>query len=416
MKLQPDIKLVAGDYAVHLDLISKVRGLPSAEKFFEDLPDNMRGHLACTSLLHSYVQNKLPEKAEALMEKMTECGFLKNPLPFNHLLSMYIASKQLEKIPQVMQKLRTHTTPDIFTYNLLLTACAGHDDVETAEKTFKELKKAMLDPDWVTFSILANLYVKKKLHERALPMLKEMEKKASRDNRLIYPSLISLYASIGDSDAIHRIWDQMKSCFHKMNDAEYICMVSSLVKLDELSEAEKVFSEWESISTSNNPGIANVLLAGYINKDQLEEAQNLHKRMLRKRLPPCFTTWELLTSIHLKKGETKTALDCFKKAITSVKKFIPDTMRIQKMFSMLEQQDDIKGAEQLLVILRDAGHSSTEVYNSLLRTYAHAGKMPLIVMERMKKDNVEPDEETLELIEKTRNMPVSEAASFISAK
>ncbi|CAH1447409.1 unnamed protein product [Lactuca virosa] len=43
MTLQQDIKLVEGDYAVHLDLIAKVRGINSAEKFFEDLPDQMKG-------------------------------------------------------------------------------------------------------------------------------------------------------------------------------------------------------------------------------------------------------------------------------------------------------------------------------------------------------------------------------------
>lgn len=34
MTLQQDMKLLPGDYAVHLDLIAKVRGLNSAEKFF----------------------------------------------------------------------------------------------------------------------------------------------------------------------------------------------------------------------------------------------------------------------------------------------------------------------------------------------------------------------------------------------
>jgi len=37
MRVQDDIELLSGDYAVHLDLIAKVRGMNSAEKFFEDL-------------------------------------------------------------------------------------------------------------------------------------------------------------------------------------------------------------------------------------------------------------------------------------------------------------------------------------------------------------------------------------------
>ena len=76
MTLQKDMKLVQGDYAVHLDLITKVRGLNSAEKFFEDLPDRMRGKQTCSALLHAYVQNNLVDKAEALMLKMSDwtCG------------------------------------------------------------------------------------------------------------------------------------------------------------------------------------------------------------------------------------------------------------------------------------------------------------------------------------------------------
>ncbi|CAI0400717.1 unnamed protein product [Linum tenue] len=415
MRQQPDIKLVAGDYAVHLDLVTKVRGLASAEKFFEDLPENMRGRLACTSLLHSYVRNKLPSKAEALMEKMKECDFLKSPLPFNHMLSIYIANKQLEKVPEVIQDLNKHTKPDIFTYNLWLTACSGEDDAETAEKVFKELKKSKLDPDWVTYSILTNLYIKNKLHEQALPMLKEMEKQASRKNRLVYPSLISLYTGIGDSEAVHRLWKEMKWNFRKMNDAEYICMVSSLSKLGELAEVERVYNEWESVSTSHRPGVPNVLIAAYMNKNQLEEAKAMHKRMEQKGIPPCYTTWELLTWVHLKTGEIEKALDCFKNAVASVQKWNPDARLIRGVLDAVEQKGDVERAEQFLVMLRGAGCLSTDVYNSLLRTYARAGKMPLVVVERMKKDKVELDEGTRELIGKTRDLPVSEENCHVVA-
>ena len=39
MRTQPEMRLLPGDHAVHLDLVAKVWGLPSAEKFFEDMPE-----------------------------------------------------------------------------------------------------------------------------------------------------------------------------------------------------------------------------------------------------------------------------------------------------------------------------------------------------------------------------------------
>ncbi|KAG5592902.1 hypothetical protein H5410_043416 [Solanum commersonii] len=53
MRVQDDIQLLSGDYAVHLDLIAKVRGMNSAENFFEDLPDKLKVPTTCTALLHT---------------------------------------------------------------------------------------------------------------------------------------------------------------------------------------------------------------------------------------------------------------------------------------------------------------------------------------------------------------------------
>ncbi|XP_022771096.1 pentatricopeptide repeat-containing protein At4g02820, mitochondrial-like [Durio zibethinus] len=411
MRLQQDIKLLPGDYAIHLDLIAKVRGLTSAEKFFEDLPDKMRNQATCTALLHTYVQNKLSAKAEALMEKMSECGFVKYALPYNHMLSLYISEGQLEKVPEIVKELKKNASPDIVTYNLLLSVCASQNNIETAGKIFLELKKAKIEPDWVTYSSLTNLYIKGKQFENAKSTLKEMEKKASQKNRVAYSSLLSLHTNMGDKDGVQRIWKKLKSCFCKMNDAEYTCMISSLVKLGDFEEAEKLYNEWESVSGSGDARVPNILLAAYINADRMEIAENFYQRIVQKGICPCYTTWELLTWGYLKKQQMEKVLDYFKQAVGSVKKWNPNDRLVGEVFKKLGDLGDTEGVEKFLVILRKAGHVSTKVYNSLLRAYAKAGKMPLIVAERMQKDNVPQDEETHKLIKLTSKMRVSEVSS-----
>ncbi|CAH1447413.1 unnamed protein product [Lactuca virosa] len=196
MTLQQDIKLVEGDYAVHLDLIAKVRGINSAEKFFEDLPYQMKGQPTCTALLHTYVQHKDSSKVEALMAKMSECGFLKYPLPFNHMMSRYISNDQLQKLPGILQELKKNTSPDIITYNLWLTTCNSQNDIITAEKIILELKKRKVDPDWVTFSLLTSLYLKNSRHEDASLSVKEMEKRVSKKSPCcLFFNYQSLYKS-----------------------------------------------------------------------------------------------------------------------------------------------------------------------------------------------------------------------------
>ncbi|KAL4038705.1 hypothetical protein IC575_002328 [Cucumis melo] len=416
MTLQKDMKLLPGDYAVQLDLIAKIRGLNSAEKFFEDLPDKIREQSVCTALLHAYVQKNLSEKAEALMEKMSECGFLKSPLSFNHMLSLHISNKQLEKVPALIEVLKKNTKPDVVTYNLLLNVCTLQNDAEAAENIFLEMKKTKVQPDWLSFSTLANLYCKKQLTEKAAATLKEMEKMAFKRNRLSFSSLLSLYANLGDKNEVHRIWKKLKSSFRKMSDSEYMCMVSSLVKLNELEEAEKLYTEWESVSGTRDTRISNVMLAAYINKNQMEQAESFYNRMSLKGIVPSYTTWELLTWGYLKENQMEKVLHFFKNAVGSVKKWNADERLVKGVCKKLEEQGNIEGVEQLLVILRNAGHVDTEIYNSLLRTYAKAGKMPLIVAERMEKDNVQLNDETRELLRLTSKMCVSEVSSTLYDK
>ncbi|CAD5326953.1 unnamed protein product [Arabidopsis thaliana] len=412
--LEEDIKLQAGDYAVHLDLISKIRGLNSAEKFFEDMPDQMRGHAACTSLLHSYVQNKLSDKAEALFEKMGECGFLKSCLPYNHMLSMYISRGQFEKVPVLIKELKIRTSPDIVTYNLWLTAFASGNDVEGAEKVYLKAKEEKLNPDWVTYSVLTNLYAKTDNVEKARLALKEMEKLVSKKNRVAYASLISLHANLGDKDGVNLTWKKVKSSFKKMNDAEYLSMISAVVKLGEFEQAKGLYDEWESVSGTGDARIPNLILAEYMNRDEVLLGEKFYERIVEKGINPSYSTWEILTWAYLKRKDMEKVLDCFGKAIDSVKKWTVNVRLVKGACKELEEQGNVKGAEKLMTLLQKAGYVNTQLYNSLLRTYAKAGEMALIVEERMAKDNVELDEETKELIRLTSQMRVTEISSTIS--
>lgn len=415
MTLQQDIKLLVGDYAVHLDLIAKIRGINSAEKFFEDLPDRMKGQPTCPALLHTYVQHKDSSKAESLMQKMSECGFLKYPLPFNHMMSLYISNGQFEKVPEILHELKKNTSPDIVTYNLWLTTCNLQNDSFTAEKIFLEIKKTKVDPDWVTFSLLTSIYSKNSRFEDALLSVKEMEKRVCRKIRIGYSSVISLYTGLGNTEDVFRVFKKMKSTFRKLNDAEYNCMISSLIKLNEFQEAENLYTEWESVSSTGDTRVPNLILACYINRHDMEKAEIFfQKRMVEKGIVPSYTSWEVLTYGYLHEKQMTKVVECFKKALGSVKKWDPDEKFVREVFKLVEEFGNVEGAEELLVILRDASYVTTEIYNMVFRTYAKAGKMPLIVAERMKKDKVLLNEETRELIKVTSKMCVSEVSSYIS--
>ncbi|KAI6674704.1 hypothetical protein NL676_002610 [Syzygium grande] len=130
-------------------------------------------------------------------------------------------------------------------------------------------------------------------------------------------------------------------------------------------------------------------------------AEKFYERVSEKGVAPCYTTWELLTWGYLKEKQMDKALHYLNKAIGTVEKWQYDKKLIAQLFENLQEHGNVEGAEALLVILQNAGHVSTEVYNSLLQTYAKAGVMPLVIAERMKKDGVPMNDETSKLLDET---------------
>ncbi|KAL0903125.1 hypothetical protein M5K25_027479 [Dendrobium thyrsiflorum] len=413
MRTQPDIKLLPGDYAVHLDLISKVRGLSSAEKFFEDLPDRMKAQSTCTALLHVYAQNKLSSKAEYLMKEMASHGFLNCCFPYNHMLTLYVSTGKLEKVQETIKELKKNAKPNEFTYNLWLSACADKIDVKGAEEAILDMARYKVTGDCITFSTLASIYIKAGHTMKAREALEKMERKISRKDRASFCSLISMYTSLSDKENAQRIWSKMKSMFRKMSDEEYKCILISLLKLNLVDESEAIYSEWESVSGTGDSRVSNVLLA-YYTKNDMNKAEKFHDRAEKAGIKPSYSSWENLASGYLRLNRMDKVLNCLKEAFSSVNKWEPNSEFVRDLLKGFENAGDTEGAEKFLVLLRDAGYVKTEIYNSLLRTYAKAHKMPLIIAERMKKDNVAMDEETKRLLSLTIKFCVGSAESLIS--
>ncbi|CAL5093323.1 unnamed protein product [Urochloa decumbens] len=414
MRTQPEMRLLPGDHAVHLDLVAKVRGLASAEKFFEDMPERAKAPSTCNALLHAYVQHGVREKAEAMLAEMARAGYLTCALPFNHMMSMYMASGELERVPEMIKQLRRYTVPDLVTYNIWLTYCSKKSSVKSAERVFDLMKDDRVVPDWMTFSLLASIYINAGLHVKGRDALVEMEKRASRKERSAYSSLLTLYASLSDRGNLDRVWNKMKQTFRKFCDTEYKCMLTSLTRFDDITEAMNVYREWESASGTRDSRIPNTILSYYIKNGMIEKAESFLGQIVEKRVKPSYSTWELFVWGYLSSNRTDKVLECLEKALSCLEKWEPNQQLATAIFSHVEKTGDIEVAEKLLVMFRDAGYVTTVMYNSILRTYVKAELMPLIVEERMEQDKVVMDEETRRLLRLTSKYPIGEVSTLMS--
>lgn len=394
------------DQAIHLDLVAKVRGVDAAENYFVDLPETSKNHLTYGALLNCYCKELMTEKAEALMEKMKELNIGFSSMPFNSLMTLYTKIGQPEKIPAIIQEMKAWSImPDSYTYNVWMRALAAVNDISGVERVIDEMKRdGRVAADWTTYSNLATIYVDAGLFEKAENALKELERRNIHRDLSAYQFLLTLYGRTSNLLEAYRIWRSLRLAFPKTANVSYLNMIQVLVNLKDLPGAEKCFREWESGCPIYDIRVANALIGAYAKEGQLEKAEELKERALRRGAKANAKTWEIFSDYYLKNGDMKLAVNCLENAINTGRgdggKWVPSSQTIRTLMRHFEQEKDVDGAEGFVEILKKAVDDlGVEVFESLIRTYAAAGRTTPMMRRRLKMENVEVNGESKKLLE-----------------
>ncbi|VFQ65040.1 unnamed protein product [Cuscuta campestris] len=296
MEAQDSSSMSASDYAIRSELTVKIHGSKIAEEYFEKLHSSISKKASCLPLLHFYVKERDTEKAEALMLKMNRLGFAVTTQPFNEMMKLYMATSQYTKVPSVILQMKHNHIPlNVLSYNLWMSACGELNGPSSAEIVYNEMfNDPHVGVGWSSLCTLANIYLKSGLTHKAILVLEHAEKKLSKDNRLAYFFIITMYTSLTNKEGVHRLWEASKGVKGRMTCANYMCMVSSLVKLGEIKDAEGVFEEWEGQCRTYDVRVPNILLGAYARSGLMEKAESLCLRILERGGVPNYKTWEIL--------------------------------------------------------------------------------------------------------------------------
>lgn len=401
------MNMTISDQAIHLDLIAKTHGIDAAENYFIDLPEYSKNIECYGALLNCYCKELTTEKAEQLMEKMKELSLPITAMSYNSLMTLYTKTGQPEKVPALVQEMKAADIMlQTYTYSVWMRALAAANDIYGVERVLDEMKRdGRVADDWTTYSNLASIYVDAGMSDKAENALKELEKRSTSRGLSPYQFLITLYGKTGNLLEVYRVWRSLQLAFPKTPNVAYLNMIQVLVNLKDIPGAEKCFKEWESgCTTMYDIRIANALIGAYIKDGLLEKAQELKDRARNRGAKPNARTWEIFLDYHLKKGEFKSAIDCVENAISTGRgdgsKWIPKPEIVNTLMGHFEENKDVDGAEGFLEILKKSvDNFGVDVFESLIRTYAGAGRTNPAMHHRLKMENVEVNEACKKLLD-----------------
>lgn len=358
------LDLLPGDVAVRLDLISKVHGLEQAEKYFSNIPITLIGVHVYGALLNCFAHAKNVEKTEVVLQKMRELGFAKTALPYNVMLKLYSDMGNHEKLDSLVQEMEEKgITCDKFTYNIRLNAYAYASDLDGMEKLLMKMEAdPMVTMDWHAYVVVANGYLKAGAIETAASMLKKSEQLArGKERRFAYEVLLTLYASIGNKKEVYRVWELYKTS-GRIYNMSYLSMISSLVKLDDLDGAEKIWEEWESVKEYYDSRVPNLLISAYCKKGLLGNAESIVNKLMESGVEPSAGIWQHLAAGYHEHGQGEKALERMKKAIAaSHQGWKANLATVAACLEYLKGKGSIEAAEEFIELVKEDGCIPTEL-------------------------------------------------------
>ncbi|KAI9120603.1 hypothetical protein K1719_007636 [Acacia pycnantha] len=390
------------EHAVHLDLMGKVHGYTSAEGYFNSLKEEDKNNKTYGALLNCYTRQRQTEKALSHLQKMKELGLASSPLSYNDIMCLYTNIGQLEKVPEVLIEMKKNNVlPDNFSYRICVNAFGARSDIDGIERTLKEMEnQSHIVMDWNTYAVVADFYIKAGLQSKAVDALKKAEERLDTKDGVGYNFLISLYARLGDKTEVIRLWEREKVDCKRCINRDFTTMLESLLRLGELDEAENIFKEWESSGNCYDPHIPDVVITGYSQKGLHEKAESMMKSLQKRGKATMSNSWSEVAGGYLRKGEMEKAFDCFKAALQAENKgWKPNPRVFSGIVSWLGDNGSVEEVEALVDSLRNFVPVNRRMYNALIKAYVRHEKEVDGLLDRMKKDNIDEDERTKEILD-----------------
>ncbi|XP_062077052.1 pentatricopeptide repeat-containing protein At5g09450, mitochondrial isoform X2 [Humulus lupulus] len=290
MVTHDEFEVSVSDYAIRINLMTKVFGIDAAERYFEGLPLTAKTSETYTALLHSYAGAKLTEKAENLYERMKDSDLSLTALTYNEMMTMYISVGLVEKVSLVVEELkRQKVTPDIFTYNLWISSSAATMNVDEVRRILDEMSSDPgCDESWQRYINLANIYITTGhfTHGESNSLV-SAEKGITQREWITYDFLIILHAGLGNRDRIDQIWKSLRMTNQKMTRRNYICILSSYLMLGNLKEVGEVIDQWrQSTSTAFDVAACGRLLNAFTDIGLTEKAKDFQLLLIEKKSDP----------------------------------------------------------------------------------------------------------------------------------
>ncbi|CAN0914161.1 Pentatricopeptide repeat-containing protein At1g07590, mitochondrial [Linum grandiflorum] len=392
------------DYSYLLEFTCKLHGIPHAEKLFPRVPPEFQNELLYNNLVIACLDKGVLRLSLDYMKKMRELGHHISYLVFNRLIIHLATPGRRKSIPTLLAQMRADkVAPHASTYNILMKMETNQHNIEGLLKVFTDMKRSEVEPNEISFCILATAHAVARLYTAAQEYVEAVEKTRTGKNWSTLDVLIMLYGYLGKEKELERTWDIVQQ-LHNTRPKSYILAIEAFGRIGRIDRAEALWSDMKSLKELKLTEQFNSILSVYCRHGLIKKATAIFREMEASGCKANAITFRHLALGCLKADLVEESLKTLEMGskLTATRKVKSSTPWLETTLSLVEifaGKGDVVNAEKLFEELSKAKYIRYSfVYNTLIKAYVKARIHNPNLLRRMILGGARPDAETYSLL------------------
>jgi pentatricopeptide repeat protein len=318
----------------------------------------MQNHLA-----NMYAKCSGIDDARQVFDKMSE----RNLVSWSTMITGYAQNGCGEEAMKLFREMqRGGIEPNQFTYASLSMACASRQNVEEGYEIHAQAIKSGYAVDIFVGSALVDMYAKCGVMEDARKLFDRMPER----NVVSWTGMIAGYVQDGDGEEVLRLFCQMQQAGSKPNQFTTSCVLSACSDIEAVAQGKQIHTHVMKTGLEADNFVGNALIDMYAKCGRLEDA-----RQVFEILPELDTvSWNILIAGYSQSNQGEEAMKLFGKMQRADVK--PDRVRFSGVLGACASLAILEQGKQIHSLVIKSGFES-DVYagNALVDMYAKCGSI-----------------------------------------
>ncbi|XP_010544276.1 PREDICTED: pentatricopeptide repeat-containing protein At1g10910, chloroplastic isoform X2 [Tarenaya hassleriana] len=276
--MQQHGKTNVATYSSYIKLVGG-KSTSKAIEIYDSIPDDSTkaNVYICNSLLSCLVKNGKFESSIKLFDKMKRDGLTPDVITYNTLLSGCIKVKNgYPKAMELMGELpHSGIQMDSVMYGTVLAVCASNGLCDEAQSFFKQMKGAGHSPNIYHYSSLLNAYSSNGDYKKADELVDEMKFVGLVPNKVIMTTLLKVYIRGGLFDRSRELLAELEARGYAEDEMPYCLLMDGFSKAGMLEEARSIFAYMNGKGAKSDGYAHSIIISALCRSELFEEAKEL---------------------------------------------------------------------------------------------------------------------------------------------